>query len=69
MMEVYMYKNHRGNYELSIYRFHEDDEIIFVTETDEDLTMEGADVCPEIGHVVAVNGLGCNALVVAPQLL
>lgn len=64
MVEVYMYKNHRGNYELSIYRFDENDEIVLVTETDEELTLEGADVRPEVGHVVAVNGIDRNALVV-----
>ena len=35
MVEVYMYKNHRGNYELSIYRFNENDEIILVKETEQ----------------------------------
>ena len=59
-----MSKDWNGNYILSIYRLHEDDEIVLVTETDEELTLEGADVRPEVGHVVAVNGIDRNALVV-----
>ena len=44
-----------------------DDVEMEVEETDAQLTMEDADVMPQVGHVIWVNGLTTNVVVVATK--
>lgn len=66
-MQLFAHRNESGSFEINQYPVDKTDLILEAVATDDALTLDGASTEPEIGHVVAVNGLNSNMRVTSTR--